>query len=134
MQFCQSHWDMLRQNIIDEGIGDWIAGSGETLIAQLKDQAAQGEHTRTNYDPLMNCHNMIMSRALDLVGLYVMAPEFGCPICYFNSWRTEDGRCICKDPNCNAKEPGTIPNIETWLEETPKACKEYMIEQGWING
>ena len=132
MKFCQNHWDMLRENIKKEGIYDWVAQSGETAVAMMTDELARGEHTPVNYDPLMNCHNMIFGRTLEMVGAYALSEEFGCPICFFNSKRTEDGRCLCDDPNCHAKEPGTIPPFETWLEETPKACKEYMQEKGWI--
>lgn len=134
MKFCQKHWDMLRDNIKKEGIYDWVAQSGEVAAAQLKDQIARKESTKVNYDPLMSCHNMMMERAIEMAGLAVMTEEFGCPICVFNNFRTEDGRCPCQNPECRGKEPGSIPNFETWLEETPKACKEYMIEEGWISG
>lgn len=133
MDFCQEHWDMLRQNVIDEGIGDWIAPSGEIAVEQLKDELVKKEHTKTNYDPLMNCYWMIANKTLEMVGLYAMSEEFGCPICFFNTQRTEDGRCKCSDPNCQAKEVGTIAPFETWLKETPAVCRNYMIEQGWID-
>lgn len=133
MKMCQPHWDTLRQNVIDEGLGDWIAPSAEVAMDQLTDEVSRGAHTKTNYDPLMNCHNMIMSRTLEMVGLYSLSEEFGCPICFFNTKRTEDGRCNCGLPDCVAQVPGCLPPFETWLEETPKACKVYMQEKGWID-
>ena len=134
MEFCQAHWDMLRENVKKEGLSDWVAPDAQTSMLQMRDEIERSEHTKANYDPLMNCHNMILSRTLEMVGLYCMTEEFGCPICFFNTKRTDDGRCKCDDPNCRAQEPGTIPPFETWLEETPKVCKEYMIEKGWISG
>lgn len=132
MKFCQEHWDILRENLRKEGIYDWVATSGEMAVDMLKDEIARGEHTQVNYDPLMACHTMMMDRTLEMVGLYCMTKDFGCPICFFNSYRNEDGSCKCVDPECTAKEPGAIPPFETWLEQTPKVCKEYMQEQGWI--
>jgi hypothetical protein len=132
MRFCQNHWNMLRENVDKQGLTNWVAPDGETALMQIADEIAKGKITQTNYDPLMSCHNMIIARTVEMVGLSAMSEEFGCPICFFNTKRTEDGRCACVDPACGGSEPGSIPPFEIWLEQTPAACKEYMEAQGWL--
>lgn len=136
MKMCQKHWDMMRQEVVDQGLGDWVAKDGETMAMQLTDQIKKGgEHTAVNYDPLMAAHQMILSRCMDMIGLGVLNPDFGCPICRFNEMRTEDGRCGCGRPDCEVTEPGSIPDHETWLvgeHSAVLAAKQYMTEQGWL--
>lgn len=136
MQMCERHWSMLRDKIREEGLRDWVATDGETAVAQLADQIARGESTRVNFDPLMAAHNMIMSNALQSVGLTLFTvDEHGneyCPLCLLNSRRTEDGQCACTDPNCQAKYPGAIENFDNWVSHAVVGAKQYMIEQGWI--
>ena len=85
----------------------------------------------------MACNFMVMNRTLEEVGLGAMTEEFGCPICRFNTLRTEDGRCVCTNDECQGKEPGSVPNFEEWIVG-PNSCvasaKGYMVEQGWIEG
>ena len=136
MKMCQSHWEMLRQEVIDQGLGEWIASSGEVALEQTADQLAKGgEQTRANYDPLMASFWMISSRSMSIAGLAVMYEDFGCPICRFNEARTPEGGCNCPDPDCPAKPPGSVPDHETWLrgpDSCVTAAKNYMREQGWI--
>lgn len=135
MQMCQPHWDLLRGEVIAQGIGDWIASSGAMAAAQLADQIKRDENTKVNYDPLMACHSMLMSRVAEGLGLMVFAADFGCPICYLNERRTPEGACACGEPDCPNKEPGCLPDFETWIVG-PNSCviaaRNYMIEQGWI--
>lgn len=137
MKFCQNHRDMLRQEIADQGLAGWVAPDGETAIAQLVDNIQRGEDTPVNYDPLMACHNMILERSLRMAGLMVMTEDFGCPVCFFNTHRTPDGRCDCGQPECKAQEPGSIPDFEGWLVG-PGSCvtaaKDHMARQGWLGG
>lgn len=132
---CQTHWDMLRQEITDQGLAGWVAPDGATALAQLVDGIRRGEDTPGNYDPLMACHNMILERSLEMAGLAAMTGAFGCPICFFNRHRTPDGRCTCGRPGCKANEPGSIPDFEGWLTG-PASCvtaaKAHMVAQGWI--
>lgn len=133
--WCQPHWDQLRAEIERLGLSDWIAPSGEVAAEQMASQITTGESTPVNYDPLMASWTMIETRSMERVGLQVMAPDFGCPICFFNDHRTDDGRCKCPREDCEAKEPGSIPPFETWIEGedgAPAAAKAYMIGQGWV--
>lgn len=136
MQICQNHWAMLRQEVADQGLAGWIAPDGETAVEQLVNSLERGEDTATNYDPLMACNWMLMSRSLEVFGLQVMHPDFGCPICWANTnVRAEDGSCTCGHPECPNQEPGSTPDFETWLVG-PSGCvsaaKAHMVQQGWI--
>lgn len=135
MKFCQNHWDMLRTEVAEQGLTDWIAPDGATAIAQLIDQTKQGTSTPVNYDPLMDAHNMIMTRAIEGLGLMVMGPDFGCPICFLNERRSEDGACTCGHPECPNKQPGSLPDFEAWLrgpDGAVTAAKGHMVSQGWV--
>jgi len=137
MRCCQRHWDMLRQEVIDQGLGAWIASDGEVAVEQLADQLARGEDTKVNYDPLMSCWFMIMTRTLGIAGLAGMHPEFGCPVCRLNEKRTPEGACACGRPECPKGSPGSVPDFETWLvgpESCVTAAHEYMRTRGWIEG
>jgi len=136
MKMCQPHWDMLRAEVAAQGLADWVAPDGETAAAQLVDEVRRGEHTRVNYDPLMAAHNMILGRALDVAGIVVLLDDFGCPICRFNAQRSPDGRCLCDNPQCPGKAPGSVADHETWLTgpaSAVTAAREFMVEQGWIS-
>lgn len=136
MQMCTGHWEMLKEETLSLGLGDWIATSGETAALQQADQISRQEPTRLNFDPLMDAHNMILGRTLEMIGFQALTVEFGCPICRFNEKRTPEGACACTSPNCHLTEPGSIPDFETWLTgpgSAPHAAKAYMVEQGWIS-
>lgn len=136
MKFCQPHWDILRAEVRTQGLGDWIATSGEVAVEQAADSLVRGEHTRVNYDPLMAAHNMIFGRVLEGLGLVVMSADFGCPICFLNERRDENGFCTCGHPECPNGPGGTaLPDFEAWLtgpNSAVLACKDYMVEQGWL--
>jgi hypothetical protein len=135
MQMCQQHWDTLRQEVIDQGLGEWIASSGETAVAQLVDQLNRGENTKVNYDPLMSSWFMIMSRVIEGVGLPALAPDFGCPICRLQATVADDGSCNCGGQGCPNAAPGSMPDFESWLvgpDSCVTAAREHMIAKGWI--
>lgn len=137
MKMCQSHWDMMRAEIANLGLTDWVATNGATAVEQLADQVKQGP-TPVNYDPLMDAHNMIMMRAMEGLGLMVMSPEFGCPICFLNERRSPEGWCTCGHPMCPNREGGggqPIADFETWIKGptgAPAAAKAHMVAQGWV--
>ena len=99
MQFCQPHWDSLRQAIKDKGLGVLVSETGEEAVTKAARQAA-GEDTVDTFDPLMFAHNIIFSNVLEnasqsvgyLMGDGPEDPVEGhegrtwprCPICYLN--------------------------------------------------
>lgn len=139
MQACQKHWDMLRNEVEAQGMYHLVSGNSEIasmkLAGELAGETAGKEESKDTFDPLMRCWFMIMNRTLEIAGVAALHAEFGCPICRFNEARTEDGRCKCNDPNCKAKEPGSVPDHETWLVG-PDSCvasvREMCVERGWL--
>lgn len=136
MRMCQSHWDMLREEVHAQGMGEMISANGEVATMRMTAELQlDDEERKDDFDPLLRCWFMIMSRTLEMAGLAAMTEEFGCPICTMNEMRTEDGACPCTDPECGGKEPGSIPNFETWLTGEAScvaSVKEMCVERGWL--
>jgi len=132
---CQDHWDKLREEVTAQGMGDLVSANAEIVTMRMIAELKGAEESKTDFDPLLRCWTMIMGRTLDIVGLSAMTEGFGCPICTLNSYRTPDGACACSNPECGAKEPGSVPDHETWLTG-PTSCvtavREHAQEQGWL--
>lgn len=136
MRMCQTHWDMLRNEVTAQGMGDMVSANGDIaamrMVAQITGAA---EESRTDFDPLMRCFTMIMTRTLEIAGLAAFMADFGCPICTLNKHRMADGACACPNPECGGKTPGSIPDHETWLVG-PTSCvasvRAYAVEKGWL--
>jgi hypothetical protein len=96
---CADHWQKLRTAIADLGMDGLVAKSGPEAVSRLVTEAESGA-TKTTFDPLMDAHNAILSNALDLVGIAIMAPnEDGtdrCPLCFINEGHLKG----CKDEGC----------------------------------
>lgn len=109
MKFCQGHWDKLRAAIDQRGLTPLVAKDGR-MAMQNTVLELEGRADEAQFDPLMNAHWMIVGRALDLGGMYLMGstPEGGeyCPVCE-----------VMKHPESCA-EPVTAEQIEDY----------------WING
>lgn len=139
MEMCQSHWDMLRDEVKAQGLYNLVSANGEIatmkMVAEIQKAGTEEPERVEDFDPLMRCHWMITERTLGMVGPAAFMPEFGCPICFFNSKRTPEGACSCDKPDCGATAPGSIPDFETWLVG-PNSCvasvREMCIEYGWI--
>lgn len=73
-QFCQPHWDELREAIGQAGLGGWIADTGEEVTRRLQRQQTDG-WTVDTFEPLMIAN----------VSLTITAAERGflkgCPVC-----------------------------------------------------
>jgi hypothetical protein len=99
MRMCQEHWTKLKTAISERGLDGLVAKTGEQAAAQAMSSLKDGT-TKTNFDPLMAAHNMILSRALDTAGLELMAQNDDgsdrCPLCFLNAAH-EAG---CKEPDC----------------------------------
>jgi hypothetical protein len=81
MKMCQPHWDALRKAVADRGMGHLGAKSGAEAIVHMVTEI-EGRAAENDYDPLMSCHNMIMSAAVGIVGLDLMKPPGpNCPVC-----------------------------------------------------
>ena len=77
MRICKSHWDKLRVAIRERGLEHLVAKSGQDAFENIKSELSG---TKPDYDPLMDCNNMIWSRGLECGGLRMLAGDL-CPIC-----------------------------------------------------
>jgi hypothetical protein len=112
VKFCQPHWDMLRAAIKVRGIDHLGAKTGEAAIADIK---AELEQTERDYDPLMDCHWMITSRAVKAGGLAVMCSK-------------PDGSQYC--PVCEAVAHGAPE--ESWINGPADAALEICRTKGLV--
>jgi hypothetical protein len=99
MKFCTDHWTKMREKVIELGMGSLIAKSGEEILAKQVEEL-KGNASKSTFDPLMAAHNMIVSFAVEMVGLDIMMDnEDGtprCPICYLQAGHL----ATCKEPDC----------------------------------
>lgn len=113
MNWCQPHWDHLRQAISDRGLDGFIAESGEEAAANLKAQLdGEGE----SFDPLMGSWTRINSEmfaALSKMDREAEALQFPCPMCIL----VNDGQ-----PEL----------VDDWINSVTDSAKLYAIEQGLV--
>ena len=134
--FCQKHWDRLRDEVDNQGLSQYVSANAEIAIMKTTAEM-RGEHTESTWDPLLNTYYMMLARFLEEAGDYLIAKALNekvavCPMCEAMSMRSEDGRCLCGNPECEASEPGSIEDFDTWFESAVQAQKQYATEQGWI--
>lgn len=79
MQFCPEHWASLRKAIEDRGLAHLVLQGGEAAHARLAAEL-DGTADERQLDPLLRVHNMIMHRALEIGGLYLLRGPY-CPLC-----------------------------------------------------
>lgn len=123
MKFCSGHWAKLRAKIDELGLSGLVAKSDEEAVNRQFDQLERGQRdaeavTKTNFDPLMGAHWAIVSNAMNLVGLNLVAPnEDGserCPLCYIQ--KEHDAHCAV--PDCKQ-------NYDVWIE---RAADDMLTE------
>ncbi len=124
MKFCQAHWDKLREAVKVRGLWHLVAQNGEQAI-ENEIAKIEGRADNRNYDPLMSCHWMIVNRALDLGGLYLMTGDY-CPIC--ESIKHTVGKL--KDEN---DQPCTQEGEERyWIDGPADAALKHCQEIGLV--
>lgn len=128
MQFCKKHWDDLRGLIKEKGLSHLVSSSGEEAASRMKRQQ-EGQAT------LLEAHNMIMSRAIECLGLYIFTEKRVDVV--------EDGVAGIKlehyCPLCEAREklpphPQTgLPCDESWLHTLTDYLKVEYAKEGWLS-
>lgn len=125
---------MLRHAIQARGLGDFVAGSGEEAIKMMERDVEKGPpKKRSDYDPLMSAHWMIVNNAMDMLGIIGMnplslmahdpeRPEMNCPICCLN-WHSANHDKICTDPNC--KKPRGL-TYDDWINKAADGVAAYI--------
>lgn len=126
MKMCQKHWDALRQGVHERGMGHLIPGSGQDAVDRIKKEQ-QGEAVPP--DPLMEAHNMILSRSIELLGMYILTMKEG------TEASNEGHYC----PLCEAREhlpahPETgLLCDESWIVTLLDYLKQEYEKEGWFN-
>ena len=140
MKFCQNHWDKLKDAIKARGIFDFVAGSGEEAVKQMKEQLEGKPEAIERFDPLMAAHWAIANNAIDVLKrigqspLIMMAPDpeypqLECPICCLNFLSAEHDR-TCSDPNCKKTKGQTFDGwIDRAADEALEKTKELQSKQ-----
>jgi len=90
MKICQPHWERLKARLEELGLGHLGAKSEEDAMRNIVTEL-EGRSAENDYDPLMDCNNMIFTNGLNVVGLELMVSPDACPICesvklYDQSW------------------------------------------------
>jgi hypothetical protein len=138
MRICQTHWDQMRAKLTELGIGHLGAKSGEQALANTEAQIERGpgfEVPNNEWDPLMSMNWNFFSRALDVIGLAAMAPDFGCPLCHarasFDQHNTPTGRC--EEPECTIYiAPGSKPYDTDWIDGCGEVMRAEALRRGLV--
>lgn len=117
MRFCDAHWAKLRAAIKDRGLEHLVAKTAEQVIESMKADLQREERP---YDPLMDCHWMIVNKALQVGGLYLMGKkEDGsdyCPVCEGISHEAGDEAFWIIGPADavleHCREKGLVPGVQ----------------------
>lgn len=88
MQFCNDHWQHLRQAVAKYELDHLIPPDGAAAMAIMKRQL-EGEAQPLDFDPLMSAHNQLLNVAMGFVGLKVMGDC--CPVCELVKYDWVDG-------------------------------------------
>lgn len=120
MKICLKHWGMLRSAIEDRDLTRLVAQDGREAMARLM------ETKEAPFDPLMSCNWMIVNRALDTIGLYLLSQnEDHCPICGVMD--------VCGDKPDNSGKIWTSEEIEfAWINGPADAALVYCQEHKLI--
>lgn len=123
MQFCQKHWDRLRQEIQDQGMGEYIAQSGEELGEKLQHQQLNGGKTdASTFDPLFTVHMAIVQNFLEQA-MQKFGPEA------VNGMISNQKLC----PLCAISQNPLQSDLdEDWIKGATADCKDYAIKLGII--
>lgn len=84
MNFCQNHWDLLRDDIQKAGLTSLISDDGADLAEKIAKQFNEGEVTLSSYDPLLSAMFALANYCLEIIGpdnaKIVILGEH-CPMC-----------------------------------------------------
>lgn len=143
---CQTHAKQLYSELAARGLGpfihdihdnpDLVLAQGMDMIRRLQSkpvniergpEALQDFATPVNYQPFL----MVLVHLM-MMGVGNGCSPLACLICQLNTLRTEDGRCACDDPECEAKTPGDIPPFEVFLTRHAEYQAQWARREGLI--
>lgn len=129
MQFCQPHYDALREAIKDRGLWPLVAPTSEAAKERFEQEVEQLQGgpppDDKTWDPLMAAVWAIYGRAIECGGLYLMHGDY-CPLCELDRHAPADvpipagydthsaawiGGC-CDARLADAREKGLVPKTQ----------------------
>lgn len=113
MNWCQPHWDRLRQALKDKGLDAFGAQDGKQAAQQMVAEIEGREHA---FDPLMgswNHLNAAMAESLKKQGRAMELLQLRCPMCIL----VDDGQ-----PEL----------VENWIEGCTSEALKYALDNGLI--
>lgn len=140
MKFCEAHWEAIRAELAKRGLDKFVSPDGPEAMRRMN--AAMIEERDKlpkkveNFEPLMQCHNMIVGRSFEFFGPPYMMAHNGdekingghrCPVCVAV---TE----ITGAPHGeNPKTTWTAEEVlEEWTVGPVKGMLAFAIENGFI--
>lgn len=140
MKICQSHWDAMRTKLKELGIDHLGAKNATEAVYNFEESIARGPGEPTpseEWDPLMVMNLNFWDRAIQIMGLDALDPEFGCPLCRMREvWEhhhpeTKSGRC--GDQNCLIYlPPGTPPTDQDWIDNCGEVLRKGAVKRGLV--
>lgn len=115
MRMCQTHWDMLREEVKSQGLMPFVAKDGEIALQNVEADL-NGAPEKDTFDPLMNANFAIWGNALDAGGLYLMSQK-------------EDGTPYC--PICESEAHNGYP-AEWWITNAVNEQREKAKRLGLL--
>ena len=119
MRMCAAHWKALREEIeVKRGLARFVPTSDGCDIS-----ITPGELPPSTGNPLIDAHNMILSRALQFFPYIVKAKPDGsefCPLC-----EVDDRECYCSQ--CRGTK--NIGGAENWIAGCGEDIAEFWRER-----
>lgn len=106
MNWCQPHWEQLRNSIEAKGLTKFVSKDGADAIERIS-----AEPTKDNFDPLLGSWAAINAYMLESPGLN--GRVFDCPCCI-----------LVAD-----KQPEMV---ERWIDGATSDALDYAISQGLV--
>ncbi|HET7713867.1 MAG TPA: hypothetical protein VFK94_06530 [Patescibacteria group bacterium] len=114
MNWCQPHWDQLRQAIYDRGMAHMVPQGGENAAKQMTEEI-KGKDDSTGFDPLMRAWGMINGRYMEIMGF-----TLECPPCLLVQHET-----ACTNKECSAK-------VDEWIDGCTNSILQYAKSLGLV--
>lgn len=102
MNFCQTHWDLLREKVAAAGLNALVADNGVEVAERMQRQLQGEVTTLSNYDPLMSAMFALTNHAFSNLGpanTRRVLLEGHCPVCIANHVHELN----CQEEGCQLK-------------------------------
>lgn len=97
----------------------------EKHFTQLREKCRAEGLFGGEIDAVATSFRMIVNNAITMHPPLILEPET-CVICFFNTKRSDDGRCLCEQDGCGATEPGSVAPFESWIDKATEGVKDYV--------